>query len=84
MSERMTKQEACGQAILDRETGQTHTFVEFSNGASSYLEMTCFHCGSIEDLVDFQRIDWLDAAENNFDMACPRCEHVGSVRNETN
>ncbi len=64
---------------------QTHTFIEYANGTiGGWLEMTCYQCGRTEDLVDFQRIDWLDAAENDFSMACPLCEHVGSVRNLTN
>lgn len=64
-------------------SSQTHTIIEYANGGSGYLEMTCWQCGDVHDLVDFQRIDWLDAATQDFDMPCPGCEHLGSVKNET-
>lgn len=61
-----------------------HTITHYSNGTEGgYLEMTCWQCGKAHDLFDFQRNDWLDAAENDFDMCCPSCEHVGSVENVT-
>lgn len=56
-----------------------HTITHFDNGGSGWVEFECEKCGVDMDFFDFDMIDMLDAAENNFDMRCRNCKHVAPV-----
>ena len=60
-----------------------HTINHYANGHEVWIEFECIKCGVDMDFFDFEMRDWLDAAENQFHMRCPSCQHSAEVRNIT-
>lgn len=63
--------------------GQMHSIELYNNGHDGYLNLHCESGCPVQELFDFDRIDWLDAADNDFQMKCPECGCVATVKNET-
>jgi hypothetical protein len=60
-----------------------HQIIHYDNGDQGWIELDCDKSCDTQDLINFDLIDWLDAADNNFQMKCPDCGSVALVENTT-
>lgn len=52
-----------------------HTIIRFNNGGTgSWAEFECGVCQIDIDLFDFDLQEWVNAAEDGLEMACPSCD----------
>lgn len=62
---------------------QMHKIVDYANGDTGALELECEKGCETQNLINFDRFDWLDAASEGFKMRCPECGHLSDVQNDT-